>query len=44
MKEIGNKEVNEKNDVLQTPELETNEGSKWEKANKICKFFIDRKK
>jgi len=41
VKEIENKEVNDKNDVLQTLELETNNGSKREKANKICKFFID---
>ena len=41
MREIENKEVNDKNDVLQTLELETNNGSKWEKANKICKCFID---
>jgi len=41
VKEIENKEVNDKNYVLQTLELETNNGSKWENANKICKFFID---
>ena len=40
VKEIENKEVNDKNDVLQT-QLETNNGSKWKKANKICKFLID---
>jgi len=41
VKEIGNKEVNDKNDVLQTLELETNNGGKWEKADKICNFFTD---
>ena len=41
VKKIENKEVNDKNDVLQTLELETYNGSKWEKANKIRKFSID---
>jgi len=42
-KEIENKEVNHRSNVLQTLELENNKVSKWEKANKIYKFFIDGK-
>ena len=40
VKEIGNKEVNNRSNVLQALEFENNV-SQWEKANKICKFFID---
>jgi len=39
--EIENKEVNDRSNVFQTLEVENIKVSKWEKANKICKFFID---
>ena len=41
VKEIENKEIYNKSNVLESLKFENNNDSKWEKTNKICKFFVD---
>ena len=41
VKEIENKEIYKKSNVLESLKFENNNVSKWEKTNKICKFFVD---